>query len=128
MNKEFVKKLISLGFNKCRKDLDTIYCYDNEDKLFTTMNRWTTFVYFENDKYYISNNGDLVENFDAPDIDIYFMLKEIKNEIAKFGCSLNVSRITKEFEIEDFEKAIEDFKKAIYSVDDMYKKIVNNEY
>ena len=125
MDKEFEKKLFSLEYERFFKDL---YGYSNPEKLFTTQNRWLTFVFFENGKYYMSNESELVENFDAPDIDVYYMIEVIKTEIAKFGCTLNIARITKEFEIQNFEKALEEFKNAVFIVDDLYKKIVNHEF
>ena len=122
MDLNFIEKLLKLGFVK-EKSLETMYYFENEDKLFTTQSRWLTFVYFENDTYYISNNGDLVENFDAPNIDIIYMLKEIKTEIEKLGCYLDVSRIVKETTIESFEEDLKKFYNAIKIVDKMYKDL-----
>lgn len=122
MDQNFVEKLLKLNFVKVKR-IDNIYYFDNEDKLYTTLSRWITFVYFENDKYYISNNGDLVENFDAPNIDIDYMLETIKKEIGKFGCFLNVSRIVKETTLETFEEDLENFNKAIKIVDNLYREL-----
>ena len=96
MDQSLINKLLSLGF---KQRVENMFSVDSEDKLFTTMNYWEIFVYFENGKHYISNNGDLVENFDAPNIVIDEAIKNIKSEIAKYGCVLNVSRIVKEFAI-----------------------------
>ena len=120
MNEKFIKKLLELGF---KKEIDNLYSFANKDKLYSTLNYWETFIYFENNKYFLSTNGDLVENFDAPDIDIIYMLEEIKKEIGKFGCYLDVSKIVKEVNINDFENELDLFTKAVKNVDKMYKDL-----
>lgn len=122
MNSFITQKITSLGF---KKENESIYSLVNKDKLFTTRNYWETFFYYENNHYYLSNNGDLVENFDAPDIDLEYELEQIKNAISKFGCYLDVSRIVKDVDINNFETELENFTKAVLAVDDIYKIIVN---
>jgi len=121
MDKLFEQKLNDLGF---KKELENIYSFVIDEKLFTTGKDWLLFIYFENDNYYLSNNGDLVENFDAPDIDIMYALKEIKDIISKFGCYLDVSRIVKIISISNFENEIENFISAVNAVDNLYKEII----
>lgn len=120
MDQVFNKKLLSLGFEQ---KLETLFSVIVEDKLFATLNKWEVFAYFEDGKYYFSNKGDLVESFDAPDIDIDFMIERIKEEIAKFGCFLNVSKIVKEINLETLENDLDDFVSAVYRVDQMYKEL-----
>ena len=120
MDQSLINKLLSLGF---KQRVENMFSVDSEDKLFTTMNYWEIFVYFENGKHYISNNGDLVENFDAPNIVLDEALKNIKERISKFGCVLNVSRIVKEFEPKDFDESLLQFVEAVKSVDKMYEEL-----
>ena len=103
MDKLFEQKLNDLGF---KKELENIYSFVIDEKLFTTGKDWLLFIYFENDNYYLSNNGDLVENFDAPDIDIEYSLKEIKKIISEYGCFLDVSRIVKVININNLNEEI----------------------
>lgn len=121
MDKAIEKKLIFLGF---KKEIDNLYSLVIKDKLYTTNNMWELFIYFEKDNYYLSNNGDLVENFDAPDIDIMYALKEIKDIISKFGCYLDVSRIVKVIDISNLENEIDNFTGAVNAVDNLYKEII----
>ena len=51
------------------------------------------------------------------------MLEEIKKEIGKFGCYLDVSKIVKEVNINDFENELDLFTKAVKNVDKMYKDL-----
>ncbi|MBQ8425632.1 MAG: hypothetical protein IJX17_06385 [Clostridia bacterium] len=121
MDKLFEQKLNDLGF---KKELENIYSFVIDEKLFTTGKDWLLFIYFENDNYYLSNNGDLVENFDAPDIDIEYSLKEIKKIISEYGCFLDVSRIVKVININNLNEEINVFINAVKSVDNLYKKII----
>lgn len=120
MDQIFSKNLLSLGFEQ---KIDTLFSIVIDEKLFATSNKWEVFAYFENGKYYFSNNGELVESFDAPDVDIEFMLKEIKREIEPFGCILNVSKIVKEIDLDNLENDLEKFVCAVYRVDQMYKNL-----
>ena len=120
MDQLFNNKLLNLGFEQ---KLETLFSVVVEDKLFTTLSKWNIFAYFEDGKYYFSNNGDLVESFDAPGVDIDFMLEKIKEEIAKFGCYLNVSKIVKEINLETLEADLDDFVSAVYKVDNLYKNL-----
>ena len=122
MNQDYIKKLKLLGFER-EKNSDSIYYFDNQDKLYATQSRWTTFVYYENNTYYISNNGDLVENFDAPNIDIYKVIEIIKNKIEKFGCYLDTSRIVKETTLETFEDDLKKFYNAVKVIDKIYRDL-----
>ena len=120
MDQSVIKKLLDLGFEQ---RMENVYSIVAENKLFATMNYWEIFVCFENGKHFISNNGDLVENFDAPNIVLDEAVKNIKERISKFGCVLNVSRIVKEFEPKDFDRALSQFVEAVNAVDKMYEEL-----
>ena len=120
MDHLFNEKLLRLGFEQ---KIETLFSLAMDDKLYSTSSRWLMFAYFEDGKYYFSDNGDMVETFDAPDIDILFMLEEIKKEIAQYGCTLNVSKIVKEIDLNNLERDFIQFIQAIHTVDAMYKSL-----
>lgn len=122
MDKLFIEKIYQLGFEK---GLDNLYYFINEESLFSTKTPWFTFVFLEDNKYFLSDSGELIETFDAPDIDLDSELEYIKNEISNFGCRLDVSKITKEIDINNFESELENFTKAVLAVDNHYKEIKN---
>ena len=51
------------------------------------------------------------------------MLEDIKDEIGKFGCYLNGSKIVKEINLNSFENDLDDFVSAVYKVDKMYEDL-----
>ena len=120
MNQLYSKKLKELGF---KQKIDTLFSLQKTDALFATSSIWQIFSYFENNKYYFSINSDLVNMFDAPDIDINFMLEKINNEIGKFDCYLNNFKIVKEIDLNNIEQDLNDFISAVYSVDKIYKNL-----
>lgn len=121
MMDQFVKsQLEKLGFEQ---KIETLFSLVRKDRLHATLNYWEIFAYYEGGKYYFSDNGELVETFDAPDIDIVTMLEEIKGQIKKFGCRLNVSKIVKEINLKTLEKDFNDFVSAVLLVDKIYKEL-----
>ena len=121
MNQEYViNKLVELGFER---RMETLWSKFSDYTLFTTLNQYEIFAYYENGNFYFSDNGDLVETFDAPDIDIEFMDKKIKYEIKKYGCYLNSSKIVKEIRVQNIERDLKYFTHAVNSVDNMYKNL-----
>lgn len=121
MMDQFVKsQLEKLGFEQ---KIETLFSLVRKDRLHATLNYWEIFAYYEDGKYYFSDNGELVETFDAPDIDIVTMLEEIKGQIKKFGCRLNVSKIVKEINLKTLEKDFNDFVSAVLLVDKIYKEL-----
>lgn len=120
MNQFLNKKLVNMGFVE---QIETLFSLTMKDKLNTTSRSWDIYAYFENGKYYFSNNGELVSSFDTPDIDIEYILKKIKLEIAKYGCHLNTDKIVKEIDLNNIEKDMEDFIKAVRIVDKMYSEL-----
>jgi hypothetical protein len=65
----------------------------------------------------------LVEYFDAPDINIDYVLEEINREIKKYGCYLNVSKIVKEIDVNNLENNLQDYLKAVSKVDKIYEEL-----
>ena len=120
MNQIFNEKLLSLGFEQ---RIETLFSLPIQEVLYATNSTWEAFAYYEDGKYYFSNNGNLVEMFDAPDIDIDFMLEEISKQIGKYGCYLNVSKIVKEIDLNNIENDFNDFVSAVYAVDEMYNNL-----
>ena len=120
MDQLFNEKLLKLGFEQ---RIETLFALHVHEVLFATSSTWQIFAYFEDGKYYFSSNGDLVEMFDAPDIDIDYMLDKISTEIGKFGCYLNVSKIVKEIDLINLEQDLNDFISAVYAVDEIYKNL-----
>lgn len=120
MNQLFNKKITQLGFEQ---KIETLYSLVMDTKLNTTMNKWLVFAYYEDGKYYFSDNGDLVEMFDVPDIDIEYALDKIKESIKKFGCYLNVSKIVKEIDLNNLQRDFDNFVNAVISVDKLYNEI-----
>ena len=120
MTQFFNKKLLSLGFEQ---KLDTLFSLHIDTPLQSTSTTWEVFAYYEDGKYYFSNNGDLVSSFDTPDIDIEFMLTKIKYEISKYGCSLNVSKIVKEIDLKNIQDDLKDFISAVKKIDKMYNNL-----
>lgn len=121
MDKNLIKQLEELSFEK---RIDTLYSLVINKKLYALSNSgWEVFFYYENDKFYLSNNGDLVETFDAPDIDIEYMIQEIEKELKNYGCYLISSRIVKEVRLDKLVEELEQFISAIERIDQMYKDI-----
>lgn len=117
VDQSFKNKLLSLGFEQ---KIETLFSLTSIYKLKATLNYWQVFAYYENGKYYFSNNGDLLSEFDTPNVDIEFLLKKIKYEIGKFGCYLDSSKIVKEIDVNNIENDLKDFITAILLVDKMY--------
>lgn len=115
MNQEISKKLERLGFEQ---KLETLFSLTIDEKYFASKTTMQVFAYFENGNYYFSDNGDMVESFDAPDIDIDFVFEKIQNMIAKHGCSLHVSKIVKTFTSVTLEN---DFKNFIFALQKVNK-------
>lgn len=120
MEQIFVDSLISLGFER---KLETLYCLVIDDELFATKSKWLAFAYYEDGNYYFSNNGDLVEEFDAPNIVLEIMLDEIRKKIFEFGCVLNVSNIVKKIDLNNIEDDYNQFLLAVKAVDNLYKNL-----
>ena len=94
-----------------------------KNKSFKSCTKWLAFAYYEDGDYYFSNNGDLVEEFDAPNIIIDLMLDEIRKSISKFGCVLNVSNIVKKIDLNNIEEDYNQFLLAVKAVDNLYKNL-----
>lgn len=120
MDQRFSKILTKLGFEQ---RIETLFSLVMEDELYSTSNKWEVFAYFEDGKYYFSDNGDMVEMFDAPDIDTLALVEDIKVSIVKYGCRLDVSKIVKEIDLNNIEKDLENFILAIHCVDEIYKSL-----
>ncbi|MBE5736096.1 MAG: hypothetical protein E7356_01895 [Clostridiales bacterium] len=117
---QLFNKLERLGF---KKESDNLYSLQIKETLRATHSTWEIFTYTQDNKYYFSDNGNLLLEFDAPDIDIVFMLKSIKYEIGKLGCFINNSKIVKQINIDDIEQDLSDFIQAIHKVDNMYTNL-----
>ena len=117
---QFFNKLEPLGFIK---ESDNLYSLQIKEALKATHCSWEIFAYKQDNKYLFSDNGNLLLEFDAPDIDIDFMLKSIKYEIGKLGCFINNSKIVKQINIDNIEQDLSDFIQAIHKVDNMYTNL-----
>ena len=120
MNKYFKEKLVALGFKETVEDLFSMV---TDIKLFSTYTHLQVFACFKDGKCYLKDNGDIVESFDAPDIDIEYMLGEIASKLKEYGCELSVSNIVKETDINSLEKDLKSFIQAVKIVDQMYKAL-----
>ena len=116
----FKEKLLQMNFEQER---ETMFIKKMPEPLFATSCTWPVFAFCEDGKYYFSSDCYLVEAFDAPDIDIDFMLEEIDREIGKFGCFLKVSNIMKIIDIKNIERDLEKFISAVLRVDEMYRSL-----
>ena len=89
MNNNIIDILTSLGFTKM---LDNLYSLTLQNQNFAT-ELTQIFVYEENEKFFICDNGDLVEEFDCVNVDLDKALQEIENILTGFNCYLNESKI-----------------------------------
>lgn len=119
MNNNIVNLLTSLGFTKMLENLYTLTLPNPNAANQSTQ----VFVYEENKKFFMCDNGDLVEEFDAVNIDLDKALQEIENILNGFNCYLNESKIVKEIEITNIRKELKSFLHALTQVNLLYKNI-----
>ena len=120
MNNNIVSNLVTLGFTKM---LDNLYTLSLPNVLNATNQNIQVFVYEEDEKFYLSDNGDLVEEFDTVNINLDKALIEIENILNGFNCKLSESKIVKEIDISNIKKELKSFLHAITQVDLLYKNI-----
>lgn len=90
---------------------------------FSTNTNLKIFLYKKNNKFYFCDNGDIVEEFDCVNINTDKALIKIENKLKEYNCYLIESKITKEVNLNNFEKDLTSFIYSIIEVDLIYKNI-----
>ena len=115
-----IELILNLGFKQIAEN---VFELNLPITNYSTNTNLKIFLYKKNNIFYFCDNGDIVEEFDCVNINFDKALKNIENKLKEYNCYLIESKITKEINLNNFEKDLTNFIYAIIEVDLIYKNI-----